>query len=158
MIALDRSLFASTHGTHGTALSKIEIRNEGVCDRGVFTKVLIRRGVLLTRAEGEKISAKQMKDRREAKDPRVLYSVRMKNGSFVFGHLEPIPGRGLGMFVNDISGSTKAANAKFVQGTDDHVYVKLTRDVKAGEEVLVDYGDCYWSDWEEITGKSSPRK
>ena len=157
MIAVDDSLFASAHGTHRSAYAKIQLRNGGVCERGVFAKDFVRRGVILTRAEGAKTSAREMKRRRESKDPRVLDSIRMSDGTFVLGHTEPVRGRGLGMFVNDISGSGRSANAKFVQGTDDNVYVKLTKDVRPGEEILVDYGGRYWDDFEEITGRTSPR-
>lgn len=68
-----------------------------------------------------------------------------------------------GRWVNDPKGSGRAANSEFVlftpPGGQRRGQIKLTRDVAAGEEILVSYGGDYWRFHLKTKGKrKAPRQ
>jgi len=145
----DSSLYADTYGRYGQDGAKIELKDTGERrGRGVFAKEDISSHMIVTQVYGERLTEGEMSKKRADGDPRVRYTVkgRYDNGEVFYelGVMEPVEGEGLGSFVNDMKDTGLQENANFIQTTDDKLYVKTTRMVKAGEEILCKYPAVYW--------------
>lgn len=155
----DTSLFAAKFGRYGGEKTRVALRDSGEArGRGVYAKEDIPARRIVTEVYGDRLTEEEMSKKRKERDPRVLYSVggRYDDGDdfYVFGVNEPVEGEGLGSFVNDSKDTGLQENAKFIQTTDDKVYVKTTRNVKAGEEILCKYPKVYWIEEEKMRDRS----
>ena len=146
---IDDTKYAEEHGRFGVQTPAVKVLQTGtVRGRGLFAETNIPAGTIVTEVAGERVTVKKMGEKRREQDPRIFYSVKGVEKRRVFhvlGIMDPEDGLGMGTFANDYRGAGgTGVNAEYVTGTDFKVYVKATRDLSMGEEILMDYGDKYW--------------
>lgn len=117
---------------------------------GLFAEQCFRRGCLITEYVGSQSLIWKEQARREAQqDPaRASHWRGLDSGWVIDGLRIPVIGMGGGSFAND-GRSNQANNARYVEllaanGVDSRVFLRATRDIRAGEEILVSYGRSYW--------------
>lgn len=107
---------------------------------GLFTKILIPKGTLIIEYKGKITTWKEVKD---DWDNVYLYTV---NSNHVIDASEQK--KSLARYVNDAKGLTRIKginnNAEFVN-RGLQVYILSKKNIEAGEEILVDYGNDYWN-------------
>jgi SET domain-containing protein len=114
------------------------------CGKGLFTKVDIKKGALIVEYQGEKITwAEGLKrnEHHEFQSPYLFY-ISAKNCIDAEYTLDA-----LARYANDAKGHTR------IKGLNNNAeyaiikripYIMATRNIKAGEEIFVSYGDDYW--------------
>lgn len=111
--------------------------------RGVFANRALPRNFIVTWFDGDKVERDAYATSTETEYRRTLVA----HESCVDGIREPSAGRGAGSFLNH--GHGDAVNCRFKRvecndGTVPVLVIATTRDVAAGEELLVSYGTGYW--------------
>ncbi len=108
---------------------------------GLFARTFVRRGRIVTGYGGVVIDRAEF-DRRYGND-RATFVVDLGGGRYLDARdpLEPSKGK----WANDARGTPYRNNAKMVTYPDDRTYLVALRDIRPDEEVLVAYGDDYWS-------------
>jgi SET domain-containing protein len=108
--------------------------------KGLFTRQPISRGELVVEYKGLITTWKKIKDS-ELFNPYVYY-VNRNHVIDAMGDAEA-----LGRYANDANGMTKVKgitnNAEYTMSARQ-VFIKATRDILPGEEILVAYGKEYW--------------
>jgi len=103
---------------------------------GLFTLKKIKKGEVALLYEGEKLTVKQYNERYD-KEGHGEYGMTL-------GKKHVIDARktssGLGRFVCDFTGSDKKANVEYLDN-EGVIEIVAKKKIKAGEELLVDYGD-----------------
>jgi len=114
------------------------------CGKGLFTTVDIKKGMLIVEYKGEKITWAEGLKRNENhvfQSPYLFY-ISSKNCIDAEYTLEA-----LARYANDAKGHTK------VKGLNNNAeyavikrvpYIMATKNIKAGEEIFVSYGEDYW--------------
>jgi SET domain-containing protein len=122
-------------------VKKSSIPNSG---KGLFTKVDIEKDTVITEFTGEKISHTVGAARTILKQS---HSVLYLNQTYCVDSLTDK--ECVATFMNDANGPSKLPKLK--NNTDlyrlnGRIYVIATKDIKAGAELLLDYGPLYWND------------
>jgi SET domain-containing protein len=108
--------------------------------KGLFTKVTIAKGTRMVEYKGKL---------RKWKDVKHLDGI---NGYLMYitrnAVIDALPAKHtLGRYANDAKGLSKVLglrnNAEYVT-EGNRCYIEATREIKKGEEILVDYGKEYW--------------
>ena len=114
------------------------------CGKGLFTKVDIKKGSLIVEYKGEKITWAEGLKRNEnhAFQSPYLFYITAKNCIDAEYTLDA-----LARYANDAKGHTKVKgltnNAEYAV-IKRVPYIMATKNIKAGEEIFVSYGDDYW--------------
>lgn len=108
--------------------------------KGLFTKTLIPKGTRILEYKGTVTTWDAVKD-----DPTNGYIYFVKPNHVIDARNHP---KSLARYINDAKGLVRVKervnNAKFI--TDGlRVYVEAIRDIQAGEEIFVEYGQQYWN-------------
>ncbi len=108
--------------------------------KGLFTKSFIPAGTHIVEYKGRVTTWDEVKEK-EADNAYIMYV----NRHHVINAL-PYK-KALARYANDAKGIVKIRglrNNAVYATVKKKVYIKATRDIKAGEEILVDYGKSYW--------------
>ncbi|MFN4813390.1 MAG: SET domain-containing protein-lysine N-methyltransferase [Bacteroidia bacterium] len=114
------------------------------CGKGLFTKADIKKGILIVEYKGEKITWAEGLKRNEQhphQSPYLFY-ITAKNCIDAEFTLDA-----LARYANDAKGHTRVKgltnNAEYtvIRGVP---YILATKNIKAGAEIFVSYGDDYW--------------
>ena len=107
--------------------------------KGLFTKTTISKGTRIVEYKGTVTTWNAVKD-----DPTNAYIYYLKPNHVIDARDHP---KSLARYVNDAKGlvrnKQRTNNAQF-SNEGLHVYIVATRTIKAGEEILVEYGQKYW--------------
>lgn len=113
--------------------------------KGLFTKSFIAAGTHIVEYKGYVTTWNEVKEK-EADNVYIMYV----NRNHVI-NAEPFK-NALARFANDAKGVGKISglrNNAVYATVKKRVYIKATRDIEAGEEILVDYGKAYWQTMRE---------
>ena len=113
--------------------------------KGLFTKSFIPAGTHIIEYKGRVTTWNEVKEK-EADNAYIMYV----NRNHVINAL-PYK-KALARYANDARGIGKIKglrNNAVYATVKNRVYIKATRDIKAGEEILVDYGKSYWQTMKE---------
>ena len=122
--------------------NRTEVRPSLIHGMGLFATVNIRKGFIATSYRGEVIDKGEL-ERRYGKEC-AIYVVNLGNGRYLDGR-DPLTS-GKGRYANDARGTEFRVNGKIVTYfPGDSTYIIATRMIHKGEEILVDYGEDYWS-------------
>lgn len=137
--------------TRRLELGKSKIRGAGY---GVFAKRDIKAGTKLGLYAGEVISEEEAKLREDR-----TYFFRVNHGSSGGSHIVDARDNTYANIMKFING-VKSARQKKKQNCVSYqyksaIYYKTSCDIKAGEELLLDYGDDYWGEETEIPESES---
>lgn len=113
--------------------------------KGLFTKSFIPAGTHIIEYKGRVTTWNEVKEK-EADNAYIMYV----NRNHVINAL-PYK-KALARYANDARGVGKIKglrNNAVYATVKNRVYIKATRDIKAGEEILVDYGKSYWQTMKE---------
>ena len=107
--------------------------------KGLFTKVFIPKSTPIVEYKGTITTWKEVKE--DHTNPYIFY---VKAGHVIDArhHL-----KSLARYANDAKGLTRTKNKKNNACFDKEgvrVYLIATKDIQAGEEILVEYGTQYW--------------
>ncbi|HRO48131.1 SET domain-containing protein [Agriterribacter sp.] len=108
--------------------------------KGLFTQSFIPSGTRIIEYKGRVTTWNEVKEK-EADNVYIMYV----NRNHVI-NAQPYS-KALARYANDAKGvgKIKGLRNNAVYATiKKRVYIKATRDIKAGEEILVDYGKSYW--------------
>lgn len=108
--------------------------------KGLFTKSFIPSGTRIIEYKGRVTTWSEVKEK-EADNVYIMYV----NRNHVI-NAQPYR-KALARYANDAKGVGKIKglrNNAVYTTVKKRVYIKATRDIKAGEEILVDYGKSYW--------------
>lgn len=108
--------------------------------KGLFTQSFIPAGTHIIEYKGRVTTWNEVKEK-EADNVYIMYV----NRNHVINAL-PYK-KALARYANDAKGVGKIRglrNNAVYATVKNRVYIKATRDIKAGEEILVDYGKAYW--------------
>ncbi len=120
---------------------ELEIKTSSIpgAGKGLFTKCFIARGTRIVEYKGTITTWNTVKD-----DPTNAYIYYLKPNHVIDAREHP---KSLARYVNDAKGLVRSKNwdnnAHF-RNDGLHVYIVATRDIKAGEEIFVEYGKKYW--------------
>lgn len=113
--------------------------------RGLFTQSFIPAGTHIIEYKGRVTTWNEVKEK-EADNVYIMYV----NRDHV---INALPYRkALARYANDAKGVGKIRglrNNSVYATVKKRVYIKAIRDIKAGEEILVDYGKSYWQTMKE---------
>lgn len=98
-------------------------------------KPVFRKGDIIVSYTGEKVSRKDF-NRRYPGDITAAYALAHRNGTGIDSACK----RGIASLAN--AGTQKTANSQYAL-LDGKYYVECTRDIRHGQEILVDYGSDY---------------
>ena len=130
---------------YGTGDLQVLKNNLGV--RGLYAGRFFQNGCYITKVDGtyEAVNNKRLK---AIKNDEKLCShlIMVSPHHVIHGYQEPVEGYGAGSLANDGSISDlHPSNAEFMLMDAGDIYLRATRDIKAGEEVLADYdGKGHW--------------
>ena len=120
---------------------ELEIRTSTIPDagKGLFTKIPISKGTRIVEYKGTVTTWDVVKD-----DPTNSYIYFLKPNHVIDARHHP---RSFARYINDARGlvrsKSRTNNAQFVND-GLRVYIVATRDIQAGEELFVEYGNKYW--------------
>lgn len=109
--------------------------------QGLFTAIPIYKDEVIAIYRGERLSAKEAKERAEHGLDR--YFMELPDGTT----LDAMGVEGFAKFANDTKGSADSTlrnNAVITLDDNGRVCLRATRRIRAGEEVLCGYGKRYW--------------
>lgn len=108
--------------------------------KGLFTNVFIEKGTRIVEYKGTVTTWDVVKD-----DPTNAYIYFVKPNHVIDARDHP---KMMARYVNDAKGlvrtKSKTNNAQF-QNDGLRVYIVATKNIAAGEEILVEYGQKYWN-------------
>ena len=109
--------------------------------RGLFTKLLIQKGMRITEYKGKLVTLKEVEKMTDDRDGYVFYF----NNKYCIDAWRTK--KGVAHFANDANGIVRVEG---VRNNSEYVtekrrcYIEATRDIQPGSEVLVGYGGDYW--------------
>lgn len=123
---------------------------------GLFTKVDFKEGEIICYFTGEMITFKQMEDiEKSSPISRCSYFIDTENKNTDKRILDVFNSNCMARFANDADGSD---NDQFINNSliginnnKTRVYIYADRDIKAGEEILVSYGEDYWEGYKNLS-------
>jgi len=114
--------------------------------QGLFTKIFIPKGSLIVEYKG-KISNWENADHDEGKNLYIFYV--NKDHVIDAGNDKKM----LARYANDARGSSRSKglfnNSEYAE-ENKRVFIKATKDIPAGAEILVGYGTTYWKVIKEL--------
>lgn len=114
------------------------------CGKGLFTTKAIKKDSKVIEYRGEKIGYTEFRRRARNEVDQYIFFVRM-GLSIDSMHTPQYKAR----YANDARGFVRVKglknNSEFII-YGDKVFVVASRDIKAGEEIYVDYTEHYWKD------------
>jgi uncharacterized protein len=120
---------------------ELEIKPSSIpgAGKGLYTKTFIAKGTRILEYKGTITTWNAVKD-----DPTNAYIYYVKPNHVIDARDHP---KSLARYVNDAKGLVRSKswknNAQF-QNDGLHVYIVAVKDIKAGEEIFVEYGQKYW--------------
>jgi len=113
---------------------------------GLFAKRDFRKGELIGYIKGVPISDEEADEIANSDDPRKFYFLDLFNGKT----LDTYGSKSLCIYANDAEGFTKVSGFKnngCIGVTKNHTkgYITAISDIKAGDEIFLDYGEDYWN-------------
>ena len=123
------------------ALNDLFVDNSSIpsAGKGLFTSRDIEKGELVVEYTGDVTTWEEVRH-----DPTNLY-IYFVNDNYVINAKEHP--QSIARYANDAHGLTKVPglhnNSRFVN-INGKIFIKSTRRIKAGSEILVDYGKSYW--------------
>jgi len=112
--------------------------------KGLFTTKDIAKGQIVCEYEGEKITWKECLRRNEAQKGKGGYYFHINDRNCVDAQFTTWA---LGRYANDAAGPSRIAGVRnncVYEVIKGKPYIKATRNIKAGNEILVSYGKDYW--------------
>jgi len=123
-----------------TPYLKVRASNLPGCGKGLFTKVFIPKGMMITEHTG-KITTMKEADAEDGKNSYLFYVAR----NHVIDAKDDK--KMLARYANDATGLTRVPglknNAQYVV-EDKRVFIVALKDIPAGAEIFVGYGKQYW--------------
>lgn len=110
--------------------------------KGLYTTTPIKKGTLIIEYKGEIIDWKEYLKRVDACEDGYLFFISKSHCIDAF----PTP-QHKARFANDAAGITRVKGLKnnsVYEIVDKKCFIKATRDIKAGEEIFVNYTKEYW--------------
>ncbi|MCL1079371.1 SET domain-containing protein [Parashewanella spongiae] len=111
--------------------------------RGLYADRNFKEGCYITKFDGfhQTIDQKRLKEIKADSD-LWAHMTMLDNKTVIFGYKEPVEGEGAACFANDGRISVlHPSNAVFIRFSSGSIYLKATKNIALGEEILVDYGD-----------------
>lgn len=106
---------------------------------GLFTKIDLKKGDIITEYKGRRRTWAQVED---DVDNGYIYHIDDQN---VIDALKNV--NTFGRYANDATGLARVVglrnNAEYFE-EDKRVFIRATRNIAAGKEILVSYGKLYW--------------
>ena len=117
---------------------------------GVYARVPLTKGMILTEYTGERLSKKEHK--RRYREMRPHYSVSTENGVIDASDWKK---SGWARYVN-AAGPSETPNVKLVEGDHGRVFIRVIRSIGTGTELMLNYGANF--DWaKESDRRDGPR-
>ena len=113
---------------------------------GVFTREPMLKGTVITKFEGNRITALDVDKLKKQKHPSLRYVYQLNKNAFIKGITDPVEDKGLGSFVNNGGKNRQADNNCEFCVINNEVFVRSVRDILAYRELYVPYR-CGYS-WE----------
>ncbi len=111
---------------------------------GLFAKVDFKKGDIITEYKGRRRTWAEVED-----DADNYYIYHIDDDNVIDAQKQP---GSFGRYANDATGLTRVPgiknNAEYFED-DNRVYIRATRNIAAGNEVLVAYGKGYWKQVKE---------
>lgn len=134
-------------------LSKlVEIKSSNIegANLGAFSKRDIKEGTRLGAYEGVELN---YDDYMKLEDQTYVFEVGKKqNGRYIIFYIDASDAQN-GNELRYVNGAKTPEQQAMINlrayQYKEKIYYKATRDIKAGEELIIDYGDNYWHDDEE---------
>ncbi len=114
------------------------------CGKGLFTKVPIKAGTIIVEYKGEKITWKEGLRRNEKHPHQSPYLFYISANNCIDAEYTP---SALARYANDAQGHTRV---KGIRNNAEYTiinkvpFIKAIKNIKAGQEVFVSYGQDYW--------------
>jgi SET domain-containing protein len=129
-------------------IKKSQIPSAG---HGLWAKKEFKRGDVIVKYDGEKITWKECERRNEAQEGYGGYYMFINKRKCIDAqHTTWAHGR----YANDAAGLCRIEglrnNAKY-EISKGEVFIVATRNIKAGEEIFVSYGRSYWNTMKKVT-------
>lgn len=122
----------------------VEVKKSKLVGEGMFTSKKIKKGEKIIEYLGEIIDYKEYDKRTQEDKYGYMFYIDDKTciDSYNTKHFK-------GRYANDAAGILKKANLKnnssyVIEG--QQVFIVADRDIRAGEEIFVEYGKSYWDD------------
>jgi SET domain-containing protein len=120
---------------------------------GLWAERNFKRGEFIVRYDGEKISKKECERRNSMQEGYGGYYLFIaKNKCIDAQHTITAHGR----YANDAAGLCRIAglknNARY-ELVNGEPFIKASRNISAGEEILVSYGRGYWNTMRQVMGR-----
>ncbi len=109
--------------------------------KGLFTTLLIPKGMRITEYKGEIVTLKEIEEMPDDRNGYVFYF----NSKYCIDAWKTK--RGVAHFANDANGIVRVEGVKNnseYMTEKRRCYIEATRDIQPGSEVLVGYGGDYW--------------
>ncbi|HEX5001211.1 MAG TPA: SET domain-containing protein [Bacteroidia bacterium] len=110
--------------------------------KGLFTDSDIRKGEIVCEYEGEKITWKEAERRNDLNKGGYVYYISEKNCVDAWDNKKTF-----GRYANDAAGIGRInghRNNSVYDVVRGKVYIRATKNIKAGSEIFVSYGQQYW--------------
>ena len=111
--------------------------------KGLFTDSDIEKGKIVCEYEGEKITWKEAERRNDLDKGGYVYYINEKNCVDAWDYTKTF-----GRYANDAAGVSRIRGIRNNSTYDvvrGRVYIRATRNIRAGEEIFVSYGRQYWN-------------
>jgi SET domain-containing protein len=122
-------------------VTKSKLPNAG---KGLFTLIDVKKGEIVCEYEGELITWNEAINRNEKNIGKGAYFYFINNKNVIDAWAAK---KTFGRYANDAAGLVKIPglrnNATYFE-KGKKVFIKATRNIKAGEEIFVSYGKSYW--------------
>ena len=127
--------------TKSLYVDKSTIPNSG---NGLFTKKDFKKGQLICQFKGDLLDEDEL-SKIDTTGPRGHYLIGLSNNMT----LDVYNSKSLARYANDAEGFKKVRGRRnnstiYSSKNGKSAYIAATRDIKAGEEIFVSYGDEYW--------------
>ena len=136
------------------SIKKSQIPNAG---SGLWAEKNFKRGEDIVLYDGEKVTWKECERRNRAQPGMGSYYLFVSKTKCIDAQHTP---SAKGRYANDAKGLTRLEglrnNARY-EVVKGQVFIKASRNIKAGEEIFVSYGTSYWNTLrKEILYRSNP--
>ena len=124
--------------------------------KGLFTDKDIKKGQIVCEYEGERITWDQAIERNEVGKGGYVYFINKKNCIDAYHYKETF-----GRYANDAAGLSRIngfRNNSTYDVVKNKVYIRATRNIKAGSEIFVSYGRGYWNIMKEELAEIAAKK